>query len=92
MTAINKHGLKMTGLKKASGDTYNYQEWDSRYNEIFYDKSDGEIIVIFHHSIGMNEWTEFKSSSIIKIVTTKRHLKMQEIADMIGRKVKGEKQ
>ena len=40
---INKHGLPMNGLKKASGATCDYGYYAQEYDEIFYDRSTGEI-------------------------------------------------
>jgi phage gp46-like protein len=84
---IDKHGLNITGLKKCSGDTRNYSERSACYNEIFYDKADGEVWADFHCSIGGNEWTEYRSKNVIRICSTAEHLTMQEIADMIRDKL-----
>lgn len=83
MKKINKYGLKMNGLKKASGETKNYGYYSGMYVEIFYDQADGEIWTKFHYSLGQNSWTEYADPSIIKICSASRHMTMQEIADAI---------
>lgn len=79
---IDKHGLKIVGLKKASGNTMNnYQA--GCYDEIFYDKSTGEVWTKYQCSLGFNSWTEYHDENIIKLCNTTEHLTMQEIADLI---------
>lgn len=79
---INKHGLKIVGLKKASGNTVNYND-DSAYDEVFYDRRTGEVWTVYQYSLGWNSWTVYHDSDIIKVCNTARHLTMQEIADRI---------
>lgn len=83
MAKVNKHGMKMVGLKKASGETQNYGYYSGMYVEIFYDKADGEVWGVFQYSLGQNSWTEYHDSSIVKICNTSSHMTMQEIADAI---------
>lgn len=86
--AINKHGLKISGLKKTSGDTYNYGDFSDKYTEIFYDTKTGEVWSIFQCSLGHNSWTEYHEKTIIKICETTNHMTMQQIADKIYEVVK----
>lgn len=44
--AINKHGLVMRGLKRTSGMTKDYGDYDGRYIELFYDRKSGEMFII----------------------------------------------
>lgn len=81
--AINKYGIKMNGLKKASGYTENYGPYSGSYVELFYDKSNGDVWGVFHHSMGQNSWTEYHDPDVLKVCTTSRHMTMQEIADCI---------
>ena len=83
MAAISKHGLKITGLKKASGNTINWNPRSGGYTEIFYDLSDGECWTVDQVSLGHNSWTQYRSKSIIKICDTEAHMTMQQIADAI---------
>lgn len=85
--AIDTHGLKMTGLKKASGETRNYGFYSPEYNEIFYDRATGEVWTVYQHSLGHNSWTEYHDPNVIKICNTSQHLTMQEIADGISNKL-----
>ena len=79
---INKHGLKIHGLKSASGDTKNYGR--NCYIQISYNTRTGEVLTDLHCSIGGNSWTEYWDSDITTICNTRRHMTMQEIADAIA--------
>lgn len=84
---IDTHGLKMTGLKKASGATCNYGNYSDQYDEIFYDRATGEIWTVYQVSIGMNTWTEYHDADVIKICNAQHHMTMQQIADAIYQRV-----
>lgn len=75
---VNKHNLKMTGLKKASGNTWNS---DNFHTQISYNMETGEVLTSNH--IG-NNWTQYHDKNIIDICHTYTHLTMQEIADRIA--------
>lgn len=87
MAKINTHGLKMVGLKKASGDTRDY--YDSRYIQISYDRNDGEILTNLHSDWGRTWGTHYHDPAVITICTTSRHMTMQAIADAIAEAVEG---
>lgn len=87
MSKIDKHGLKIVGLRKASGNTENYSIRSGNYDEIFYDRSTGEVWTIFQSCYGHNTWTVYHDRDIIKICETEQHLTMQEIADIIYKKL-----
>ena len=80
---LNTHGLKMKGIKKASGETCDYGYYSASYVEVFYDRSTGEIWTRYQHSLGHNWWTQYSDPDIIKICDTSEHLTMQQLADMI---------
>lgn len=80
---LNLHGLKIKGLKKASGETETYTQRDGRYNEIFYDRESGEVWTMFQCCLGQNSWTQYHNKNIIKVCNTSKHMTMQEIADAI---------
>ena len=82
MKKINTHGLKMVGLKKASGNTG--CSTPNAYDELFYNRTTGEVWTVFQYSIGHNSWTKYHDRSIIKIGETSEHMTMQEIADRIA--------
>ena len=90
MAAINTHGLKINGIRKASGNTINWSPRSGGYTEIFYDKSSGDVWTVDQVSLGQNSWTAYKSRSIIKVCNTDVHLTMQQIADMIHEVVEEE--
>lgn len=81
--AINTYGIKMNGLKKASGYTENYGPYSGSYVELFYDKSNGDVWGIFQHSLGQNSWTVYHDPDVIKVCNTSSHMTMQQIADCI---------
>lgn len=81
---INTHGLKMIGLKKASGSTANYGAYSPAYDEIFYDTKTGEVWTVYQCSIGHNSWTVYDDPNVIKICNASCHMTMQEIADAIA--------
>lgn len=89
MKAINKHGLKMHGLKAASGETRNYGYYSGHYVQISYDTDTGDVLTDYHYSLGQNSWTRYHDPAIITVATAADHMTMQEIADAIARAVEG---
>lgn len=85
MKKVNKHGLKMRGLKSASGDTKSYGR--GCYIQISYNTRTGEVLTDYHCSIGGNSWTEYRDGDITTICNTGRHMTMQEIADAIAQEI-----
>lgn len=84
MKKVDKHGLKMTGLRKAAASTGNYGGNSSMYDELFYNFKTGEVWTVFQCSLGWNAWTKYHDPHIVKICNTSRHMTMQEIADYIA--------
>lgn len=82
-TKIDKHGLNLKGLKKASGATCNYGYYSGSYVELFYDRSTGEVWTVYQYSLGQNSWTEYHDPNVIKIGNIWEHFTMQDIADAI---------
>ena len=80
---INTYGLKMVGLRKASGETKNYGPCSAEYHEIFYNREDGEVWTVYQYSLGRNDYTVYHDPAIVAICTTGQHMTMQEIADAI---------
>lgn len=87
MSKINTHGLKMTGLKAASGNTRDYGYYSPSYDEIFYDRSTGKVWTVYQYSLGHNSWTVYHDASVLKICDASNHMTMQQIADAIARAV-----
>ena len=85
--SINKHGLPMTGLRKASGNIVNWSPRSGGYTEIFYDRSNGDVWTVDQVSLGQNSWTCYHNPSVIKICNTDTHMTMQQIADLIADRV-----
>lgn len=86
-TTINTHGLKIKGLRKASGATTNYGAYSPEYIEIFYDRNSGEVWTVYQCSLGQNNWTVYDDENVIKVCNTSRHMTMQEIADAIHQRM-----
>lgn len=84
---VDKHGLKIIGLKKASGSTINWIPGSGGYTEIFYDLRIGEVWTVDQVSLGHNSWTEYRDPYVIKICETEKRMTMQEIADTIHAKL-----
>lgn len=89
MKTINKHGLKMRGLKAASGETRNYGYYSGHYVQISYDTDTGDVLADYHYSLGQNSWTRYHDPAIISVATTSDHMTMQAIADAIAKAVEG---
>lgn len=81
MKTIDKHGLKINGLKKASGDTWDWCWRDGQHNDIYFDMSTGDVWTV-HHST--NWWTAYGDPNVIAVCSSRRHMTMQEIADAIS--------
>lgn len=80
---LNKHGLRMVGIRKASSDTRDASNGVNVH--INYNLRTGEIFTKQH--VG-NSWTAYKDKDIILVACAKRHMSMQEIADGIDYIVK----
>ena len=76
---LDKHGIKMTGLKKAAGETRGLCGYG--YVEIFYDHSDNTVWGDWHGT--HNEWSEYHDSDIECVCRTSKPMTMQQIADAI---------
>lgn len=77
---LNKHGIKMTNLKKISGETFNSQ---NGYTQISYDRSTGELIACWHYGTSQTSWSEYRDPDIIHICDTESHMTMQELANAV---------
>lgn len=73
----NTHGLKILGLKKVSGSTFNWKQ-GTGHSQINYNTETGELLFINHFG---NTWTCYHDSNIILVCNTSRKMTMQEIAD-----------
>ena len=78
---LNTHGLKIKGIKAASGETLNWYDtgW---HTQISYDTETGRIYTGLH--LG-DSWTQWDDDTVITVCHTTRHMTMQEIADAIAR-------
>lgn len=83
MAKVNKHGLKMVGLRNASAATC---KW-AGYTQVSYDIETGEIFINDHSGNPETSWSEYHDQNVITILNARRHYTMQEIADTIFQKV-----
>lgn len=83
MAKVDTHGIKIKGLKKASGNTENYGYYSGKYDEVFYDRKTGEVWTVSRYSLGQNTWAVYDDPNVIKVCNASNHMTMQEIADMI---------
>lgn len=86
---VDRHGLTIRGLKKASGNTFDYGYYNPRYVEVFYDTKSCRVWTVEQYSAGRNSFTVYNAPEIVKVCETSRHLGMQDIADLIERKLDG---
>lgn len=80
---VNTHGLAIKGLKETSGATCKCV--GDSYFQIVYDMDSKLVFQCYNWT--RDEWQEFKSSTMLVVGTTSRHLTMQEIADMVQRSI-----
>lgn len=87
MSKVNKHGLKMVGLKKACGETkwLDHARWGG-YVQIFYDRRNGTVIAHSHES--SQSWTVYEDKNIVLVTGVEYSMTMQEIADAIDWEVR----
>lgn len=81
--AVDKHGLKINGLKAASGDTQNY--YGGFVNQVYYNMKTGGVIVRFRFHT--SSYIDYGNADIIFVCKSDHHLTMQEIANAIWRRV-----
>lgn len=86
--AIDKHGLKMAGIKAAAAETKGLSPYDHGYVQISYDTKTGEILTNYHYSIGQNSWTQYNDPDVITVCYAHSQMKMQAIADAIAEAVR----
>lgn len=77
---LNKHGLKMIGLKKTAGAT---AEWGHTgfENCLYYHRKDGDVIC---RHLDQNSWVEWHDKEIICVARRPDRMSMQQIADSIA--------
>lgn len=81
MKKVNKHGLKIVGLKKAAAETTNWIK-SGCYTAIYYDQTTGEVWTV--DQISSDSWTEYRDPAIVNICNTETKMTMQQIADAIA--------
>lgn len=82
---VNTYGLKMLGLRKASGETKGLTGCIGYYIQISYDTESGNILTVDHYSLGQNSCTQYHSNNITRICNASSPMTMQEIADEIAK-------
>lgn len=77
---INKHGMKMTGLKQASENTINYR-YPDYYDHIYYNTETGKVWTVFVKDPKTH--IRYNEPEIMYVGAVKQHMTPQEIADMV---------
>lgn len=77
---LNKHGLKMVGLKKAAGATADWG-YTGFTNALYYHRKDGTVIC---RHLSQNSWVEWTDPNIICVALRADRMTMQQIADSIA--------
>ena len=81
---INTHGRKMTGLRKAAGESKGLRGYyNAAYLQINYDKSTGEVWTNYHYDLGHSWQTYYNDDDIISFNIHEPHT-MQQLADCIA--------
>ena len=83
MKKLDTHCLKMTGIRKAAGETKSLTGYYSgNYVELFYNPESGEVWTVFQYSLGQNSLTVPHDGSM-KICNLSEPTTMQQIANLI---------
>lgn len=81
---LNTHGRKMTGLRKAAGESKELRGYyDAAYFQINYDKCTGEVWTNYHYDLGHSSRTYYNDDDIISFNIHEPHT-MQQLADCIA--------
>lgn len=89
---LNKHGLKITGLKKLAGELQanlpqNNGYRPGRYMQVNYDCNTGEVWADFFYDLGHGSYKKYHDPAIITVCTISQPLTMQGIIDCIASKL-----
>lgn len=87
MAKVNKHGLRMTGLRDACGETRFLARYPRRgaYVQIDYDKTTGRVYADFF--IDQNSWAIHRGD-VVTVARALAPMTMQQIADKIAAHVR----
>ena len=87
---VNTHGLKMIGLKAASGETkgisYCSGQYSGQYVQIGYDLDEGRVYADWHLTV--DDYRRYHSPRIITVCGAREPMTMQEIADCVAAAVR----
>ena len=82
---VDKHGLKMVGLSKLSGETKQLTRLNSsEYYQVNYNVETGEVWGDYLCSLGQNSWEKYHDGNIINCGNVSKPTSMQDIADMVS--------
>lgn len=79
---VDKHGLRIKGLRAASGSTVDWDPDCSAYVQVMYSQDSGEVWTELHAT--GSEYSVPHDASAITVADARRHMTMQEIADCIA--------
>lgn len=76
-------GLRIKGLRKIAGATRDLNPRESRYFQLNFDRSTGEVFYNDLYSIGCNNWVQYHDPAIVFCGNLNRKTTMKEIREMI---------
>lgn len=80
--------MKMTGIKKAAGESKQLTDYYSgHYLQVNYNKASDEITTNYHYNLGANSWTEYNDPDIITVGNLYEPTTMSEIREMVERRL-----
>nr|DAM21485.1 MAG TPA: hypothetical protein [Caudoviricetes sp.] len=79
---VNTHGLKMIGLKAASGETQGISYYSGQYVQISYDLDEGRVYADWHLTV--NDYRRYHNPRIITACGAREPMTMQKIADCVA--------
>ena len=84
---INKHGMKINGLKAASHTTktlVNGNRYNPHYCIVYYNTASGDVWANEYYDIGHGSYTAYDDNDIIRVCETTSAMTMQQIADAVS--------
>lgn len=86
---IETYGImvNLQNLRDAARATTNYGSHSPEYDEVFYDRSTGEVWTKYQYSLGQNSWTAYHDPDVVKIGNFVRHVTQQQLMDCIKSKL-----
>lgn len=82
---VNTHGRKMSGLRKAAGETKSLTGcYDQHYVQISYNRSTGDV---FADYLNQGNFACYDNNAVIVVCRAHDPMTMQEIADAVDNRI-----